>query len=183
MNKDHRTVITVILLCMFGGLFLAGLNARLQHHEWPFSSNVPQDGGGWRPISTAPRDGTIIETRDDYGVMPSYALDRWQTTMSMQMCTMNGSNLSCRTVEMPVWKGGAFINIAPKEAQGSYITPQLKHFVWRPFHGDPKHYVDPTNGADWKSGYEADGSKWRRRCAETEVAPDCYYSAGQEVVQ
>jgi hypothetical protein len=35
------------------------------------------DLGGWRAMSTAPRDGTAIEIKDSYGLVPWYGVFRW----------------------------------------------------------------------------------------------------------
>ena len=32
----------------------------------------------WRPINTAPRDGTVIEIKNNYGLAPWYDLFRWE---------------------------------------------------------------------------------------------------------
>lgn len=33
--------------------------------------------GDWRPVATAPRDGTIVEMLETYGIAPWYGIFRW----------------------------------------------------------------------------------------------------------
>jgi hypothetical protein len=84
--------------------------------------------GGWQRIVSAPRDGTAIEIKNDYGIMPTYSLCKW----------VHGEG----------WK---YVN---DESRG---VIDGDHLTWRPYEGDPANYVDPTNGAQetreyWQRG-------------------------------
>ena len=72
----------------------------------------------WDDIAKAPRDGTPVEIRNDYGIRPTYGLFRW--------------------LDPRGWlKVG-------DDRTGVVDGP---HLTWRPYGGDPASYVDPTNGA------------------------------------
>jgi len=84
--------------------------------------------GGWLPNNTAPRDGTIIEAMETYGVAPTYALVQWKP--------WGGSELAWVHVDDP-----------------SSSTADDKCLFWRPYKGDPKRYDDPTHGAQKSMAY------------------------------
>lgn len=73
--------------------------------------------GGWKPISTTPRDGSPVELLETYGVAPWYGLFRW-----------NGRG----------WEkvGDPHMGVSEDEC-----------LFWRPFEGEKEKYVDPTGGA------------------------------------
>jgi hypothetical protein len=77
---------------------------------------------GWSKMDTAPRDGTVIEIKNCYGLLPTYGLHRW-----------DGS--SWRDASDPVRGLGS--------AEAS--------FFWRPHTGDVASYVDHNpSDADWQ---------------------------------
>lgn len=80
--------------------------------------------GDWRSIDTVPRDGTLVELRNNYGVLPTYSLCRW----------MDGR-----------WK-----NAHPAQGGGPIDGAYLQ---WRPYDGDLANYVDPTGGVQWNAAY------------------------------
>lgn len=88
---------------------------------WPFtparSRQANMDDGGWQPIATAPRDGTVIETKCDYGVMPWYGLHRFVDGM---------------------WQDASNPHKGVSESRDLF---------WRPYNGDVEKYIDPTRGA------------------------------------
>jgi hypothetical protein len=43
--------------------------------HWMTACNITP--AGWRPMSEAPRDGTVIEIRDAFGLLPTYSINRW----------------------------------------------------------------------------------------------------------
>lgn len=88
-------------------------------------------------IATAPRDGTIIEIKNTYGVAPSYALFRW----SGEIAWPDGRT----TTTSPYWQSVKDCR-SGLDGEGPWAT-------WRPFIGDPSMYVDPTNGAQHTSEY------------------------------
>ena len=86
------------------------------------------DSGEWKNITTAPRDGTPIELKNDYGIMPTYSLCKWVS-------------------------GRGWVD-ANDDCRGVIDGP---HLTWRPFSGDVQGYIDPTNGAQetveyWQRG-------------------------------
>lgn len=72
----------------------------------------------WQRIESAPRDGTPIELRNDYGIAPTYSLSKW--------------------VQDRGWVH------ANDDSRGVGDGPWL---TWRPYEGNAKDYIDPTNGA------------------------------------
>jgi hypothetical protein len=80
---------------------------------------------GWRPMRTAPRDGTIVETKCTAGVMPWYGLHCWKTTPDVSWG------------KTPVWLSVPYT--------GVHVTSE-EHMTWRPYSGDVEKYVDPTRG-------------------------------------
>lgn len=75
----------------------------------------------WRPIDSAPRDGTWIELKNNYGLMPTYSLSRWAQWFG----------------DRCAWVHSDDPNVSNDD--GPFLE-------WRPYHGDPASYVDPTNG-------------------------------------
>ncbi|KKM22606.1 hypothetical protein LCGC14_1623560 [marine sediment metagenome] len=78
----------------------------------------------WRDITEAPRDGTVIEIQNNYGVAPTFRLSKWVSARG--------------------WVD------ATDENMGTSDGP---HLSWRPFDGDPTVYVDPTGGAQNTNEY------------------------------
>ena len=70
----------------------------------------------YRTMESAPRDGTIVEIMNDYGYRPTYALGQWDGNAWRKYPDSSSSWIS-----------------------ESYLT-------WKPYHGDPASYVDPTGG-------------------------------------
>jgi hypothetical protein len=71
----------------------------------------------WQPIASAPRDGTIVEIENRYGVAPTYGIFRFVA--------------------------GGWQN-ANEPRRGAADEAYLR---WRPYKGIAKEYVDPTAGA------------------------------------
>lgn len=68
----------------------------------------------WRDMTTAPRDGTVVELECTYGFTPWYGLHRWS--------------------------GGHWLS--PNGRSSTIATDQ--HLRWRPYDGAIADYVDPT---------------------------------------
>jgi hypothetical protein len=86
----------------------------------PWRYNTPP---GWSDIITAPRDGTVIETQNNYGIAPTFGLHKW---------------------ERGGWKN------ANDPTRGVGDGP---HLSWRPYTGAVKDYRDPTNGKQMTENY------------------------------
>jgi hypothetical protein len=93
----------------------------------------------WQPITTAPKDGTIIEVRCTYGVAPWYGLFHW--TKQITLLTQTGKLV---TSDSPGW------HKVGEEASGFSEGPS---FSWRPYKGTATAYVDPTGGMQNSAAY------------------------------
>lgn len=81
----------------------------------------------WQPMASAPRDGTAIEVRCTFGVAPWYGLYHW--------------------IDTPF--GSRWAKVGD---ENSGFTEDST-FMWRPYGGASKSYVDPTGGAQETSDY------------------------------
>jgi hypothetical protein len=82
---------------------------------------------GWQPMETAPRDGTVIEVRNTYGVAPTYSLAKWGMGFGGERWQKATDPSSGWISESSLW--------------------------WRPYAGDVSAYVDPTGGAQNDMAY------------------------------
>lgn len=87
----------------------------------PWRYNTPP---GWNNIKDAPRDGTVIETQNNYGVAPTFGLHKW--------------------VDGRGWVDAA------DDCRGTGDGP---HLSWRSYSGDVSRYDDPTHGAQNTRNY------------------------------
>lgn len=103
-------------------------------------------------MEEAPRDGTIIEVRNDSGIAPSFGLWKWSTDRSWK--SPDGSTV---VIERdPTWIGVRDHKISFAESA---------KFTWRPWEGDPDKYIDPTGGlqnspAYWRGAHAAKLGQW-----------------------
>lgn len=79
---------------------------------------------GWNNIVDAPRDGTVIEIQNNWGVAPTFSICKW--------------------VKGRGWQDAA------DESSG---VGDGAHLSWRPYSGSVQHYVDPTGGAQDTAEY------------------------------
>lgn len=86
----------------------------------PWRYNTPP---GWSNIQDAPRDGTVIEIQNNYGVAPTWSICRWQ--------------------------GGGWER-ADNPSHGVGDGPWLS---WRAYEGEVSDYIDPTNGQQDTADY------------------------------
>lgn len=102
--------------------------------------------GSWQTMGSAPRDGTWVEIKNSYGVAPYFGLARWTTDGLAQ----GSEGLVPFQHEKPQWV---------TDDGGGYGSEDK--LTWRPYDGDIKAYVDPTNGMQNSPAY------WRGAvCAE-----------------
>lgn len=81
--------------------------------------------GGWKPVATAPRDGTVVEMLETYGIAPWYGRFKW----------VKGDWISADDPNRGVHEDSClFWRPLPKIAKG-------------------KPYVDPTNGQQNSTEY------------------------------
>jgi hypothetical protein len=108
--------------------------------------------GGWRTMQSAPRDGTIVEMIQTYGVAPWYGIFKWvkekvnaQTNcVQIKSGVVSSSGTAC----------------APPAAIGRWQSAEDDHsgvvenkcLFWRPYEAKGK-YVDPTGGAQKSVAY------------------------------
>jgi hypothetical protein len=116
------------------------------------------DDTPWQAMFSAPRDGTVIELRNDYGVASSFGLAKWTD----QLKSMDGS--SQITNSHPVWE---FVD----KLQANNFMDGDNSLSWRPYHGEISAYVDPT------CGFQEDPKYWREAVAKKYGLPLDYFEA------
>lgn len=84
--------------------------------------------GGWQSHTTAPRDGTVIEMLETYGIAPTYGIFQWKR-----------------------WAGGDYAFVDAVDANLSVVEDEC--LFWRPYRRPVVVYVDPTGGAQNKVAY------------------------------
>lgn len=112
----------------------------------PYRHRTPP---GWRSMESAPRDGTMIEIQNNWGVAPWFGRFRW-----------NDEDGRWRQVGSEVFnEEGRLIQWSACDADGDWLS-------WRPA---PQHdgvYVDPTGGAQFTSEY------WLQACGIPAPKPE-----------
>ena len=109
--------------------------------------NSGQTSDGWRSMTTAPGDGTIVELKNTFGVAPWYGIYKWTDEMQSRE---NDWSLTAFKLQKPTW--------ADMRQPGISISEE-ERLQWRPFTGIAGGYVDPTGGAQDTPLY------WRRAVA------------------
>jgi hypothetical protein len=107
------------------------------------TSSAASDIGNWKPLTTAPHDGTVVEVLNTYGIAPTYSLMKFTREHPAESDWTQKPWKS----ENPEW-----VEIAPQPNNNEAIMG-TECFYWRPYKGDPKKYVDPTNGAQMSIAY------------------------------
>lgn len=109
----------------------AGANAYLHDSDDGFSA-----------INTAPRDGSIVEIKCKYGVVPWYGLFRW----SDQGYAYGNQGLTECSGWPLGWRGGG-------QSAGSNVD-EGPYLLWKPFVGDPSAWKDPRGEYEVSAAYE-----------------------------
>lgn len=94
---------------------------------------------GWSSMASAPRDGTVIEVRNSYGIAPTYSLAKWTTEST---ANSNEGRVSY-ILSAPEW--------VDTVNGGGWISELALN--WRPYSGDITKYIDPTGGAQDSPAY------------------------------
>ena len=106
----------------------------------------------WQDMSTAPRDGTVIELRCNYGTRPWYARHRWTDEIAVYGRTWidekgreyrRDFDVRIRRLPKPTWLS---------LDQPNCTVDDERYLTWRPI-VDSDTYVDPTNGAQYTQRY------------------------------
>lgn len=138
MDKSTLIPSTIfILVALISGIRLIKAHLRTP----PMTPAAICLGDGWQSMENAPRDGTVIELCNTYGIAPWYGLHRW--TKEQVVRDQEGKEFPF-TLANPTWVD------VQEEAQSVEDGPYLH---WRPYTGDPASYVDPTNGAQKTDAY------------------------------
>jgi hypothetical protein len=136
---EHRLIVENEMNADVGNQVMLQVGANFSLHR--------QHDGGWQPIDTAPKDGTIVEIRCTYGVAPWYGLYRWtkQVTMPVYEKHADGGYTSrMQTMDSPGWH---------KVGDESAGFSEDSSVTWRPYKGAELAYVDPTGGAQNSMAY------------------------------
>lgn len=98
------------------------------------SSLYASTANGWRPVATAPRDGTVVEMLETYGIGPWYGLFKWTDKIILK--DDKGKNQEIKTI--PGWSS---------VDRGNVGVTESKCLFWRPYKPTSIKYIDPTGGS------------------------------------
>jgi hypothetical protein len=104
-------------------------------------------GEAWRSMGSAPRDGTVIEIRQSYGIQPWFGLFKWVVEKGVLHCPAGGGEC---VPDPGGWKDATNPN------RGVFGEDTMS---WRPYGGSAAAYRDPTNGAQFTSQYWRTGAR------------------------
>jgi hypothetical protein len=107
--------------------------------------------GGWQPVSTAPRDGTVVEMLETYGVAPWYGIFKWTKTQTTGGPT--GSR-TCDGSPSPYEQLDQYWKAHPWQARyyGTSYIPDWFHFNQRWAEWTSKHcHADPVRTFEMSS--------------------------------
>lgn len=108
--------------------------------------------GGWKPMASAPRDGTVVEMLETYGVAPWYGRYKWikkGTVIHATSQVVNGDNKT--VTEVPITYTESVGRWANTSDSRRGITEDECGF-WRPT-AQTGEYTDPTGGAQKTTAY------------------------------
>lgn len=118
---------------------------------------------GWQNMDKAPRDGTIIEIRNAFGLLPTYSINKWTVITSggvyadfawvdakpQPPCPKGSSwskEIKDKDGNVIGWSGGSSC-FGPS----AFMKDADPGLAWRPFTGDPAKYVAPNpTTAQWR---------------------------------
>ncbi len=106
-------------------------------------------GGDWKPGATAPRDGTVVEIMETFGIAPWYGPFKWTTeTTSTESWMDDGKGHRTRIPPQtfktsPHWE----------QVNGGGGVSDDECLFWRPYKKSVSGYVDPTGGAQGGVAY------------------------------
>lgn len=111
-------------------------------------------GDGWQQMTTAPRDGTPVELKNSYGVVPWYGLFRWtdeSTIRTTESYTDTEGKHRIRDLGERPYKlpKPTWVSIG-RQGQSVDDGPYLQ---WRPYGSAPASYIDPTGGMQDSPAY------------------------------
>lgn len=123
--------------------------------------------GGWRPISTAPRDGTAIEILGTKDSHPWFDVFKWTSQVPDKIVhtaflpDFKGTvNIQARIVlDKPMW-----VSIYYTTMQPSTVIKDSKCLFWRPYKIPPK-----TDMAKYCASYNVPYDKEEDRCVTEHV--------------
>lgn len=109
---------------------------------------------GWRPMSSAPRDGTVIEVRNAFGLLPTYSIDKWADFGGQLGWVDAKPRPPCHDPAPVLIKDKAGKTIGGTYTSSCFTTGFATDpgRAWRPYVGDPAAYRDhnPTM-AEWRA--------------------------------
>lgn len=97
--------------------------------------------GDWKPVKSAPHDGTVVEMMETYGVAPWYGIFKWTKDQMSVDQTGKQVHFSSTTA--------SWVQI---DQPGNGVGEDECLF-WRPYKGSITKYVDPTGGAQKSIAY------------------------------
>lgn len=121
-----KKILAVVFLCV------TSLNVYAQHCIAISAAST----GGWKPLRTAPHDGTAVEVLRTYGVAPYYARYKWTATYIQDGKSFTDASAHWFNVDKP----------------GRNILWDNRCDFWRPVKQGGK-YIDPTHGAQDTDAY------------------------------
>jgi hypothetical protein len=107
--------------------------------------------GNWKPASTAPRDGTIIEVMETYGGAPTYARQKWIKKGTKITTTVRTWSDDGKTEPITYTESQGRWQDVDEPNNSGYADDEC--LFWRPIKQTGKTYVDPTGGAQKSVAY------------------------------
>lgn len=105
----------------------------------------------WRRIESAPKDGTVIEIQNSFGIRPWYGLFKWDNKMPITTYACNGEPSTCSVVSVKT-QNIPYSWVQVNESGTALDMADIDYLRWRPYH---RHgaYVDPIMDLQTIPGY------------------------------